>query len=60
MGLVSQNYKLDKSKADFVNIIHTDAGYFGTKELSGHVDFFVNGGRTRDQPACRNFKDTIC
>jgi len=32
--------------------IHTDAGLLGTKGVSGHVDFFANGGRTKDQPAC--------
>lgn len=42
---------LDKSDANFVDVIHTAggaAGYFGTV---GHVDFYPNGG-TPIQPGC--------
>jgi len=49
-----KKFKLTKNKAAFVDIIHTDAGYLGTNELSGDVDFFANGGRTSDQPNCQN------
>lgn len=46
--------KLDATDADFVDVIHTNAGYFGKIEASGHLDFYMNGGQT--QPACYNHK----
>lgn len=42
--------KLDKSDARFVDVIHTNVGVFGKIEPSGHIDFYVNGGKT--QIAC--------
>lgn len=47
---VKPNYRLDKEDADFVDVIHSNAGNLGTDLLSGHVDFFVNGGT--EQPGC--------
>lgn len=46
----SPSKKLDATDAHFVDVIHTNAGYFGKIEASGHVDFYMNGGQT--QPAC--------
>jgi hypothetical protein len=43
-------WKLDAADADFVDVIHTNAGVFGKIEVSGHADFYVNGGSF--QPAC--------
>jgi len=43
---------LTKDKAHFVDILHTDAGFLGTAKLRGHVDFFANGGKGKDQPPC--------
>ncbi|KXJ70518.1 hypothetical protein RP20_CCG023284, partial [Aedes albopictus] len=47
-----QQWKLDLTDADFVDVIHTNAGVFGKIETCGHVDFYMNGGQT--QPMCEN------
>ncbi|XP_043593538.1 pancreatic triacylglycerol lipase-like [Bombus pyrosoma] len=46
------NHRLTSEDADFVDIIHTDAGFYGITLRSGHVDFYPNGGH-RPQPGCR-------
>ncbi|XP_066146072.1 phospholipase A1-like [Euwallacea fornicatus] len=51
---LKNDWKLDKSDADFVDVIHTSAGTFGKLEATGHVDFYVNGGSL--QPACQSKK----
>lgn len=38
--------------ARFVDIIHTDAGRFGTTQNSGHVDFWPNRIGFGVQPGC--------
>ncbi|XP_033345212.1 pancreatic triacylglycerol lipase-like [Bombus vosnesenskii] len=45
------NHRLTSEDADFVDIIHTDAGAYGIALNSGHVDFYPNGGH-RPQPGC--------
>lgn len=47
--------RLDKSAADYVDVIHADASAFirfglGITERIGHVDYYPNGGT--DQPGC--------
>lgn len=37
--------RLDISDAKFVQVMHTNAGYYGEGGRVGHVDFCVNGGR---------------
>ncbi|KAJ8710421.1 hypothetical protein PYW07_009787 [Mythimna separata] len=41
---------LFKTDADFVDVMHTDAGVYGMGQAMGHVDFWVNGGS--QQPGC--------
>lgn len=43
-------FKLDQSDADFVQVIHTDVFARGILHPSGHADFYVNGGV--EQPGC--------
>lgn len=47
----NNNNWLDKGDAQFVDNIHTDAGYFGFKHPTGHADFYPNGGLAI-QPGC--------
>lgn len=42
--LIPNTKKLDSSDANFVDVIHTNAGIFGYKQTLGTVDFFPNGG----------------
>lgn len=39
--------RLDKSDADFVDIIHTDAE-LGIQDPIGHIDFYPNGGKKQN------------
>lgn len=45
-------YRLDIGDAKFVQVVHTNAGFYGETGRVGHVDFCVNGGRR--QPFCVN------
>lgn len=46
-----KSLKLDASDAEFVDVIHTDAGIFGYPTPIGHVDFWPNQGIS-PQPGC--------
>uniref|UniRef100_A0AAR5QJ68 Lipase domain-containing protein n=1 Tax=Dendroctonus ponderosae TaxID=77166 RepID=A0AAR5QJ68_DENPD len=50
-----KSLKLDASDAEFVDIIHTDAGISGYPNQIGHVDFWPNRG-IAPQPGC-NLKE---
>lgn len=45
---------LSPEDADLVDVIHTDAGFFGFTRQNGHLDFWPNNG-TRLQPGCPNY-----
>lgn len=45
------NIRLSSSDAKFVDVIHTDGGFFGFPYSIGHADFFPNGG-IAVQPGC--------
>ncbi|XP_011314500.1 lipase member H-A-like [Fopius arisanus] len=42
---------IDANSARFVDILHTDGGFYGALEDTGTVDFYANGG-SRPQPGC--------
>ncbi|KAJ3628507.1 hypothetical protein MTP99_015808 [Tenebrio molitor] len=46
-----KSLKLDSSDAEFVDVIHSDAGIFGYPTSVGHVDFWPNRGIS-PQPGC--------
>ncbi|XP_018332492.1 hepatic triacylglycerol lipase [Agrilus planipennis] len=49
--------RLKRTDADYVDVIHTDAGILGFPYPIGHADFYPNGG-TALQPGCRpEFRD---
>ncbi|AUS94238.1 pancreatic lipase-related protein 2-like protein [Trichoplusia ni ascovirus 6b] len=49
-GNLDENSRVSKDDAEFVDVIHTNAGVLGTEMVVGHIDFYPNGGRI--QPDC--------
>ncbi|CAH0726866.1 unnamed protein product, partial [Brenthis ino] len=47
---VNIDSKLDKTDAEYVDVIHTNGGMLGLKEPVGHKDFYPNNGMS--QPGC--------
>ena len=50
---VTDDDRLDRSDARFVDIVHTAGHWVGTTRPSGHVDIWPNGG-SAPQPGCEN------
>lgn len=42
--------RLSEEDAEFVDVVHTDAGHYGFIKPIGHADFYPNGGTA--QPGC--------
>lgn len=49
--------RLDSGDAKSVQVMHTNAGYYGEGGRVGHVDFCVNGGKR--QPYCSSTSSNI-
>lgn len=52
LGVSDGGERLSETDADYVDVIHTDAGVFGIPDPIGHADFYPNGGRAL-QPGCQ-------
>lgn len=50
--LTLSDFHLNKNHANFVQVLHTSSGTYGTKDNLGHADFIVNGGNV--QAKCVN------
>ena len=48
--VVMETNRLSSMDATLVDVIHTNSIQFGFPIPIGHIDFFVNGGKT--QPGC--------
>lgn len=49
---------ITKNDAEFVDVVHTDAGFYGYPKSTGTADFWPNGGH-RFQPECIDSFDSI-
>lgn len=49
-GSSKAHERLDAADAEYVEVIHTNAGYLGFRRPLGHVSFYPNGGTA--QPGC--------
>uniref|UniRef100_A0A1I8MSU9 Lipase domain-containing protein n=1 Tax=Musca domestica TaxID=7370 RepID=A0A1I8MSU9_MUSDO len=47
----SNQFRLSLDDANVIQVIHTNAGYLGQEENTGHLNYCVNGGRV--QPYCK-------
>lgn len=50
--------RISKTDAQFVDVIHTCAGYLGYKDPLGHADFYPNGG-SPPQPGCGHLLEMV-
>ncbi|CAB3223697.1 unnamed protein product [Arctia plantaginis] len=51
LPMMPEHCRLDKTDAEFVDIIHTNSGVHGYYKSQGHADFYPNGGSS-PQPGC--------
>ncbi|KAH1025755.1 pancreatic triacylglycerol lipase [Dendroctonus ponderosae] len=51
-SLQDRSKRLAETDADYIDVIHTDAGVFGFPASIGHADFYPNGGVAL-QPGCQ-------
>ena len=56
----NKDVHLDKTDANYVDIIHTNAGYIGTADIVGHTDFLPNGGSVQTGYAPDPKDSTLC
>ena len=49
---VPEEFSLDPTDAEFVDVIHTSTNTLGTDHALGTVDFYANGGGGDNQPLC--------
>lgn len=55
---MNKNCRLEKSDAEFVDIIHSCAGLYGYQRSHGHADFYPNNGKAK-QPGCDGMQQVI-
>ncbi|CAH2244753.1 jg5590 [Pararge aegeria aegeria] len=58
LPIMPPDYRLDKTDADFVDIIHTCGGVFGYRRSYGHADFYPNNGMPT-QPGCGGVRQIL-
>ncbi|XP_047019694.1 lipase member H-like [Helicoverpa zea] len=58
LPLMPQDYRLEKSDAEFVDIIHSCGGVYGYRKSHGHADFYPNNGQAK-QPGCDGAQQVI-
>lgn len=46
------SHRLDQTDAQFVDVVHTTSLVLGQHKPIGNIDFYPNGGNTK-QPGCR-------
>ncbi|XP_044014116.1 inactive pancreatic lipase-related protein 1-like [Aphidius gifuensis] len=49
-----RKHRLDRTDAEFVDVIHTCIDMIGIKQAIGDVDFYPNGGMCNRQPGCES------
>ncbi|KAJ8730873.1 hypothetical protein PYW08_002286 [Mythimna loreyi] len=55
---MAPEYRLDKSDAEFVDIIHSCGGLYGYWRSHGHADFYPNNGQAK-QPGCEGIQPVL-